>query len=596
MSYRPLVLALFSLCVMCGGANPQAAQVSPSQARAVHALFDRQWEDVNQRFPEGATYRGDHRFGDRFSDLSPQALAVYDAQVRQWLKQARAIRRDALGVTDRVSLDLFIADREREVEEQAFAGLRTLRMGSLGGAQSSFAQLMQVVPVQTPEQVRQLLQRMRAYPKMMDQEIDILRQGLSLGWVSSKAVLVRVVAQIDGQLPANVEASPFYRPFMAMGPDVGAAERAEFQAQARQLIETQVVPALQKLRRFVQDEYMKAAPPDGALHHYPEGLKAYQMLVRHETTTTLSVQDIHATGLRELQRLRGEMEAVMRETRFEGDFAQFNAFLNTDPQFFYTSPQALLAGYRDLSKRADAELPRFFAELPRAPYGVRAMPEFMGPAAAEYYDGPALDGTRAGYFNANALAWRTRPIWGMATLVAHETVPGHHLQVARSTELQGLPRFRRMGGYTAFVEGWALYAETLGGPMGLFDDPYSRFGHLQWQAFRAARLVVDTGIHSMGWTRQQAIDFMLERTGQSRIFIESEVDRYTSTPAQALAYMIGQLKIIELRDRARQQLGPRFDLRRFHNAVIDNGALPLGTLERLIDEWIQGQRNSPPAR
>jgi uncharacterized protein (DUF885 family) len=598
MLYRLLALVLFPLLVWCSGAAAQAVPVSPSQTRALHALFDRQWEDVNQRFPEGATYRGDHRFGDRLTDLSPQGLAAYDAQVRQWLHEARAIRREALSATDRVSLDLFVADRAREVEEQAFGGLRTLRMGSLGGAQSDFAQLMQVVPVQTPAQVRQLLARLRAYPKMMDQEIDILRQGMTLGWVSSRDVLVRVVAQIDGQLPATVETSPFYRPFTKMGPDVGAAEQAEWQAQARQLIETGVVPALQKLRRFVLDDYRLKAPPDGALHHYPDGLKAYQMLVRHQTTTSLSAQEIHATGLHELQRLRGEMEAVMRETRFEGDFAQFIEFLNTDPRFFHTSPQALLAGYRELSKRADAELPRFFAELPRAPYGVRAMPDFMGPGAAEYYDGPALDGTRAGYFSANLLAWRTRPIWGMATLVAHETVPGHHLQIARSTELKDLPRFRRMGGYTAFIEGWALYAETLGGPMGLYDDPYSRFGHLQWQAFRAARLVVDTGIHSMGWTRQQAIDFLLERTGQSRIFIESEVDRYTSTPGQALAYMIGQLKIIELRDRAREQLGARFDLRRFHNAVIDNGALPLETLDKLIDEWIAGQRTveAPPAR
>lgn len=598
MLYRLLALVLFPLWVWCGGAAAQAAPVSPSQTRALHALFDRQWEDVNQRFPEWATYRGDHRFGHRLTDLSPQGRAAYDAQVRQWLKEARAIRRDTLSATDRVSLDLFIGDRQREVEEQAFAGWRTLRMGSLGGAQSDFAQLMQVVPVQTPEQVRQLLQRLRAYPKAMDQEIDILRQGLALGWVSSKGVLERVVTQLDGQLTATAEASPFYRPFTQIGPDVAAAEQAEFQAQARQLIETQVVPALQKLRRFVLDEYGLKAPPDGALHHYPDGLMVYQMLVRHQTTTALSAEAIHATGLRELQRLRGEMEAVMRETRFEGDFAQFITFINTDPQFFHTSPQALLAGYRALSKRADAELPRFFAELPRAPYGVRAMPDFMGPGAAEYYDGPALDGTRAGYFSANLLAWRTRPIWGMATLVAHETVPGHHLQVARSTELQGLPRFRRTGGYTAFVEGWALYAETLGGPMGLFDDPYSRFGHLQWQAFRAARLVVDTGIHSLGWSRQQAIDFMLERTGQSRIFIESEVDRYTSTPGQALAYMVGQLKIIELRDRARQQLGARFDLRRFHNAVIDNGALPLETLDKLINEWIAGQRpaEAPPAR
>jgi uncharacterized protein (DUF885 family) len=589
MLYRllmTLTLALFSF-----GAAPSDLAEPPSaqQARALHALFDRQWEDVHQRFPEVATYRGDHRFGNRLSDLSEQAIAETDAQTRAWLKQARAIRRDQLNATDRVSLDLFIGNREREIETQAFPGYRTLRMGALGGAQTDFAQLMQVVPMQTPAQAEQLLQRMRAYPKRVDQEIALMRKGATLGWISSKSVLDRVIQQIDGQLAVETLNSLFYQPFKKMGADIPAARQAELQMAARAVITEQVEPALRKLRNFVTDEYARGAPLDGALHHYPGGAAVYQMEVRHQTTTTLSVQDIHATGQRELQRIRGEMEAVMRETGFQGDFAQFITYLNTDAKFFYPSGEALLAGYRDIAKRFDAELPRFFAELPRAPYGVRAMPEFMGPAAAEYYDEPALDGTRAGFFNANALAWKTRPIWGMATLVAHESVPGHHLQIARSMELKGLPRFRRNGFYTAYIEGWALYAETLGNAMGLYDDPYSRFGHLQWQAFRAARLVVDTGIHSLGWTRQQAIDFMAERTGENRGFIESEVDRYTSTPGQALAYMIGELKIMELRDKAKRALGERFDLRRFHNAIIDNGALPLDTLEKLIDEWIRAQ-------
>ena len=310
------------------------------------------------------------------------------------------------------------------------------------------------------------------------------------------------------------------------------------------------------------------------------------MLVRHRTTTALSAAQIHAIGLRELARLRGEMEGVMRQAKFEGDFAQFIHDIHTDPRFFHTGPAPLLAGYRDIAKRIDAELPRLFAELPRAPYGVRAMPEFRGPDAAEYYDSPARDGSRAGYFNANTVGWRTRPIWRMATLTAHEAVPGHHLQVARAVELRTLPQFRRGTDYTAFVEGWAVYAETLGREIGIYDDPYSLFGHLQWQAFRAARLVVDTGIHRLGWTRQQAIDFMVERTGFGSGFVTAEVDRYTSVPGQALGYMIGKLKIDELRDRAKARLGERFDLRRFHNAVIDQGALPLDTLDKVIDEWI----------
>lgn len=313
------------------------------------------------------------------------------------------------------------------------------------------------------------------------------------------------------------------------------------------------------------------------------------MLVDILTTTDLSPAEIHEIGQRELARLRAEMEAVMRRTKFDGSFAQFIEYLGTDPKFFASSPEALLAGYRDIAKRIDAELPRLFAELPRAPYGVRAMPSYQGPDAAEYYDSPARDGTRAGYFNANVVGWRTRPLWKMATLTAHEAVPGHHLQIARAQELKSLPQFRRGEGYNAFVEGWGVYAETLGREIGLYEDPYALFGHLQWQAFRAARLVVDTGIHSLGWSRRQAIDFMVERTGMGRAFVESEVDRYTSYPGQALGYMIGKLKIAALRERAHERLGAKFDLRRFHNAVIDQGALPLDVLERVIDEWIAAE-------
>ena len=305
----------------------------------------------------------------------------------------------------------------------------------------------------------------------------------------------------------------------------------------------------------------------------------------------MSAREIHAIGQRELLRIRAEMEAVMetlkREGKFNGDFAAFVAWLNSDPRFFHTSPEALLAGYRDIAKRLDAEMPKLFAELPRAPYGVQAMPAHLGDRA-EYYNGPALDGSRAGNFFANTFAWRTRPIWAMETLVAHEAVPGHHLQVARATELRSLPNFRRSGfGYTAFSEGWALYAETLGFDLGLYTEPTSHFGHLQWQAFRAARLVVDTGMHALGWSRQQSIDFMAERTGVNRNFVSAEVDRYTSQPGQALAYMIGKLKFDELRDRARAKLGARFDIRRFHNAALDQGSLPLSLLEQVVDAWIE---------
>ena len=585
MNFRFLLAGLALLLALGAG----AAEVDPQQTRVLHALFERQWEDVSRRFPEGSTYRGDLRYNDSLSDQSAEAIAAYDQQVRRWLAEARAIARDRLDATDRVSLDLFIGRMERQVEEQAFPGYRTLNLGALGGVQSNFSELLKASPVRNRLQVEQMLRRMAAYPKQMDQEIATLRHGMALGWIASRDVIDRVLAQIDDQLPADLEAGPYDAPFLKLGGDIPVAERAALQAEGRAAIERHVIPAMRKLRAFVADEYRPRGAASGAMRNYPDGDRVYEMVVRHQTTTDLSATEIHAIGQRELARLRGEMEAVMRETRFAGDFPQFIDYLNTDPKFFHSGPEALLAGYRDIAKRIDAELPRLFAELPRAPYGVRAMPAFQGPDAAEYYDGPARDGSRAGYFNANTLGWRTRPTWRMATLTAHEAVPGHHLQIARATELRALPQFRRGGGYTAYVEGWAVYAETLGRDIGLYADPYSLFGHLQWQAFRAARLVVDTGIHRMGWTRQQAIDFMVERTGFGRAFVTAEVDRYTSIPGQALGYMIGKLKIAELRDRARARLGERFDLRRFHNAVIDQGALPLDTLARVIDEWIAAE-------
>lgn len=590
MMRRLLFFALALLVAVGAG----AATPDPRAAAALQTLFERHWEDFSRRYPEGSTYRGDLRFNDRLSDRSAQAIEADDAQTRRWLSEARQIRRDRLAPADQLSLDLFIGNAQRRIAEQAFPGYRSLNLGALGGTQSDFAELMQFSPIRNPQQVQQMLARMAAYPRLMDQEIDTLRRGMALGWVSSKEVLLRVLAQIDGQLPLDVEQGPFYAPFKRLPDDIAAPERAALQAAGRTAVERHVVPAMRKLRAFVADEYLPRAPANGALLAYPDGLRVYDMLVAQQTTTRLSAPEVHAIGQRELTRLRAEMDVIIRELKFNGDFAQFIQHLNTDPKFFHVNGDALLAGYRDIAKRIDAELPRLFAELPRASYGVRAMPDYRGPDAAEYYDSPTRDGTRAGYFNANLLGWRTRPIWRMASLTAHETVPGHHLQIARATELRAMPQFRRSGsGYTAFTEGWAVYAETLGRGIGLYDDPYSLFGHLQWQALRAARLVVDTGIHSLGWSRSQSIDFMIERTGMDRAFLTAEVDRYTSWPGQALGYMIGSLKIIELRERAKARLGARFDLRRFHNAVIDQGALPLDTLEQVIEQWIAGQLVAP---
>ena len=572
-------------------AAPRASAAVPDAAtRALHALFARQWEDSARRHPEWATWRGDHRFDDRLGDASPEAERAAYEQERRFLAEARAIPRARLSPQDRTSLDLFVEARERALSSEPFEGWRSLRIDALGGVQSDFAGLLRVMPMRDAADAARVVARMGQLPRRLEQEIAAMRRGIALGWVPAKPVLERALRQIDAQLAADDAASPYLEPWRRLPPALPAAEREALAVAGREAVARDVLPALRRLRAFVADELLPQAPADGALSRYPGGAAVYAMQVRQQTTTELPAAEIHRIGLRELARIRAEMDALVRSSGFDGDFAAFVRHLNTDPTFFVDGPDALLARYQAIAKRFDAEMPKLFATLPRAAYGVRAMPAHLGPDAAEFYEGPARDGSRPGWFNANVLGWRETPTWGMPTLVAHEAVPGHHLQSARSIELEDLPEFRRNGwGYTAYVEGWALYAETLMREIGAYDDPYSLFGHLQWQAFRAARLVVDTGIHAQGWSRQQAVDFMVERTGVERAFVESEVDRYTSNPGQALAYMVGKLKFDALRAKARAALGARFDLRRFHDAVLAQGELPLATLERVVDDWIAAQ-------
>ena len=586
-------VAVWMLVVLTPGGAAHAAAPA-GEARRLHALFDERWEAEMRRFPEWATWVGDHRYGDRLHDASPEAEAAETADLRRWLARARAVRRAALPPVDRVSLDVFIHQLQDELALRPFTGFRSMSLDSQSGFQSRFADLLRTSPVTQRAQVEQMLARMAAYPRRVQQELQRLRTGMAQGWLPPVTVLDRVLAQIDGQLNASGDSSPFYAPFLELGSDIPAAERSALQGRARERIAQQVLPALRQLRAFVADEYRPASlrlGTTGSLSAYPDGTDVYARLVRRHTTTSLTAAQVHALGLREVERLRREMEAVPREMGFDGDFAAFVKHLNTDPRYFADSATALMAVWRDVAKRIDPELPRLFADLPRTPYGLRAMPPHYAPDTAPNYEGPPLDGSRPGWVNVNAHGFRISPLWEVETTVAHEAVPGHHLQIARAAELTGLPRFRRSAGFTAYDEGWALYAETLGFELGLYREPPNRFGHLQWQAFRAARLVVDTGLHAQGWTRQQAIDYMVERTGVGREYVTSEVDRYLSDPGQALAYTMGLLKIVALRDRARAALGERFDIRRFHQWVLDPGSVPLDVLERVVDERLrQAQR------
>lgn len=572
---------------------PAASAADPAtRARqALHALFDEAWEAEAQAAPEWATMRGDLRFNDKLTDRSAAGLAARDALARDLLARAQAIDAGALTETDRVSLALFLNRYQQEVALQAFAGWRTLTLGTLYGAQSALAGFARNVPVNNETQVKQWLARLAAYPARVDQEIAILRHGLALGWVTAKPVLARAIAQVEGQLPEDVTRSPAYEPFNRMTLD--AATKARYQALGQAALREHFYPAQRKLLAVMKDELAPKAPESGSLAGYPGGEKVYEALILRNVTLPLSAKEIHAIGLREAGRIRAEMEKVRAEAGFDGDLAAFKKYLYSDPKFFNQSGDELLDGYRAIAKRIDPELPKLFAQLPRSPYGIRGMPPYTGEGAADNYNGPSLDGTTAGWFNANVISFKRRPKWAMETLVAHETVPGHHLQISRQVELGELPNFRRQSQYSVFSEGWALYAETLGPQIGLFRDPYTRFGHLQAQMFRAARLVVDTGIHALGWSRDKAIAYMIEQTGHDPVFMTAEVDRYASQPGQALSYMMGELKIKELRARAEAALGARFDQRRFHNAVIDQGAMPLPLLEQRINAWIASEKARP---
>jgi uncharacterized protein (DUF885 family) len=352
-----------------------------------------------------------------------------------------------------------------------------------------------------------------------------------------------------------------------------------------------VHPAFAKFRDFVANEYIPACRKELASSALPGGPAYYALRVREMTTLPLDPADIHRTGLAEVARIRGEMDKVIASTGFKGNFEEFIKYTGTDPRFFSKSAEQRLMAYRDIAKRADAELPKLFATLPRQPYGVRPMEAYEGDNADHYSPG-ALDGSRAGFFEANVNNAEKKSWLDMESTLLHETVPGHHLQNARALEIEGLPTFRRAGWYVAYGEGWALYSESLGYEMGFYKDPYSRFGALTNEMLRACRLVIDTGIHSMGWTREQSIRYLGDNTGMNPGFVAAEIDRYIVSPGQALGYKIGELKIKALRARAKAALGDSFDIRRFHNALLDDGALPLTVLEARIDEWIATEKAS----
>jgi prolyl oligopeptidase len=397
----------------------------------------------------------------------------------------------------------------------------------------------------------------------------------------------RIPAQLAKITQVRLQDNPFYEPFVA---PVGSLSHAEAQAlaeRAERLVKDVVVPAYQKFEAFFNERYLPAARVDVGVGSLANGKALYEFAAQRFTTTNLTPQQIHDIGLAEVARIRAAMEEIITEVGFDGDLQAFNEFLRTDPQFYYDNADDLYDQYRVISKRIDPELVKLFGRLPRIPYGVRPIPEQIAPdTTTAYYMPPAADGSRAGYYYVNLYRPEVRPKFEMEVLSVHEAMPGHHLQIALARELEGLPMFRKIGGATAFVEGWGLYSERLGYELGLYQDPYSRYGQLVYDMWRAVRLVVDTGMHYLGWSRQEAIDYFMANAAKTEADIINEIDRYIGWPGQALAYKIGQLKILELRARAEQELGDRFDIRAFHDHLLGAGALPLNLLEQRMNTWM----------
>ena len=559
---------------------------TPDSAR-LHRLFQLHWDYLLHEFPEFATEDGAAGQNDRWTDRSSAAIARRKADLELPTRALATIDRTKLSPQDALNYDLF----RRQAEAQ-HAGRRfpweLLPLTQLYGIHQGVPQaLSEQMPARTAADYEAILSRLRGTPVLVEQTIAAMKEGLRRGVTPPKITLRNVAAQADAILVEDPAASPFLGAFQRMPDTIPADRREALRLEAAKLLKAQALPAFRRLRDFIAIEYVSSCRESLAASALPDGQAWYAYLVAQSTTTRLTPKQIHDIGLAEVKQIRTEMEGIMRATGFAGDLAAFFEVLRTDPRFFFSRPEDLLAGYREIAKRADPEVIRLFGRMPRLPYGVVPMPAHNAASrSAGAYDAGSLAAGRPGSFSANLSAVDTRPKWEMEALVLHEAVPGHHLQIALAQEQPDLPNFRKYGGYEAYGEGWALYAETLGHEMGFYKDPYSHFGALNYQMWRAVRLVVDTGIHAFGWSRQQAIDYFKANSAKPEREIVVEIDRYIVSPGQALAYKIGQRKFQELRERATRELGARFDVRAFHDAVLADGALPLDVLEARTDAWI----------
>ena len=583
----------------------EAAPVAPAEPQVsahdrLFQLFKASDEANLRRNPLNALSRGDLRYADRFGDfITDEYFAAERAAAEQELQALQAIPRDQLNATDQLAYDVFeftTKDTLRGLQPDLLALTAVRPMNHFVGFHTfypTFASGKGTAPFKTLEDYENNLKRHREYVIFLDRAVGRFRQGMQSGVVETKMTVRNMIEQLDNQLKMKPTDSPFYGPVKEFPDAVPAAERARLTQSYQASITGELYPALRRLRDFLKAEYLPAAREGYGLLHMKGGNELYRYLIESTTTLPLTPDEIHQTGLSEVARITAEMEKVRQEVGFKGTLQQFFDHLRTDPKFKMKSREALTQGYYDIGKKVDAKLPQYFSTIPKTPLEIRPYEPFREKfqAGGSYSQGNP-DGSRPGifYFNAYDLPSRTTP--GMTTLYLHEGAPGHHFQIALAQENTSLPEFMRFGGNTAYVEGWALYSETLGYDMGLFQDPYQRFGTLSDEMLRAMRLVVDTGIHAKGWSREQAIKYMLDHSDMGKTDATAEVERYIAIPSQAVAYKTGALTIQRLRKKAEAELGPKFDIRDFHAQVLMTGSLPLAILEKKIDRWIAERKAS----
>lgn len=605
MTLRPLVLSVALLTALAGctgapGADTATATTPASQpatqnkAAQLEKLYAQYWEETLKLNPIQATFQGDPRYNDQLPDfLSAQyRQQMHDFNTR-WLKTVRDIGPDGLDGQALISYEIFVRNAEQALESEQFPGwmLPMDQFNNIAGFVAQLGSGTSAQPFKTVKDYDNWLARGARIPAIFDTAVANMREGMKAGVVQPKALMVKVLPQFDALIKDKPEETLFWGPITNMPKDFSAADKERLTAAYRDMIGQQLMPAFRKMRGFIADEYMAKTRSTPGMDALPNGKAWYAFNARNSTTTDKSPEEIHQIGLNEVARIHGEIGKVMQEVGFKGSLQDFFKFMQTDKRFSFKSEEDLLKYYRSLEAKINQKIPEQFSLIPKSPFEIRPVEAFRAQSMAggQYYP-PSEDGSRPGIFYVNTYDLPTRKTWDAEDLYLHEAIPGHHFQIALQQELTNLPAFRRFGGETAFAEGWGLYAESLGKDLGVYTDPYSYFGYLQNELWRAIRLVVDTGLHSKGWSREQVIKYMLDNSAESETQSTAEAERYMAIPGQALAYKIGELKIQELRDRAEKALGDKFDVREFHAEVLKDGAVPLSVLEGKIDRWIAAKK------